>query len=187
MDTRMTRKRWLMGAGAGSLLLLGGIAAGPVTSLAQNDPNADLREDEVVQIVLGEYPGTTVAYVELEEEDDRPVYEVTLSNGLDVEVDGNDGRILETDAADDDLDDDRDDDDDRAEARTLDDGVDLLPQATTTLEQAIVAAQGATGGAVGEVDLEYAGDRLVFNVDIGDNDVKVDAADGSIVSTDSDD
>jgi len=69
----------------------------------------------------------------------------------------------------------------------LDDGKDLLPQAQITLDQAIGSAQSAASGPVGEVDLEHAGGRLVFNVDVGDKDVKVDANDGSIVAVDKDD
>jgi uncharacterized membrane protein YkoI len=40
---------------------------------------------------------------------------------------------------------------------------------------------------VGESDLEDYQGNLVFNVDVGDKDVKVDAADGSILAADSDD
>jgi uncharacterized membrane protein YkoI len=71
----------------------------------------------------------------------------------------------------------------------LDDGEDLLPEARITLDQAIAiaAAQAAASSPVGEVDLERSHSRLVFNVDIGDKDVKVDASDGSIVAVDSDD
>ena len=70
---------------------------------------------------------------------------------------------------------------------TLDDGEELLPQAKLTVEQAVQAAQTAATGAVGEVDLEHFQGRLVFNVDVGDVDVKVDAEDGSILSSDSED
>jgi hypothetical protein len=70
---------------------------------------------------------------------------------------------------------------------TLDDGKELLPQATLTVEQAVQAAQSAATGAVGEVDLEHFQGRLVFNVDIGDKDVKVDAENGTILSSDTDD
>jgi uncharacterized membrane protein YkoI len=72
-------------------------------------------------------------------------------------------------------------------ASRLDDGKDLLPQATITEAQAIAAAQTATSGALDEVDLEQAGGRLVFNVDVGNHDVKVDAANGRVVSVDQDD
>jgi uncharacterized membrane protein YkoI len=69
-------------------------------------------------------------------------------------------------------------------AGTLDDGKDLLPQAGITIDQAIKAAQGANTGSLGEVDLEHYKGQLVFNVDIGDHDVKVDAANGNILSAD---
>jgi len=79
------------------------------------------------------------------------------------------------------------DDDVEVPSGTLDDGKDLLPQAKITIAAAIAAARSAATGPVGEVDLEQANGRLVFNVDIGDKDVKVDASDGSIVSADADD
>jgi uncharacterized membrane protein YkoI len=72
-------------------------------------------------------------------------------------------------------------------AGQIDDGADLLPQASVTLEQAIAAAQSAASGEVGEVDLEHYQGKLVFNVDVGDKDVKVDAIDGSILAVDADD
>lgn len=127
MVVQMAPRRWLLGVGAGMLLLVGGVAAGPVASFASNAPQAQIA---------------------------------------DADQDENEASVP---------------------AGTLDDGDQLLSQATITIEQAISAAQAAADGGVGEVDLEYANDRLVFNVDIGKQDVKVDAADGSIVSLDSDD
>lgn len=76
-------------------------------------------------------------------------------------------------------------------AGTLDDGQELLSQATISLSDAIAAAQaavpGATSADIGEVDLEDFNGRLVFNVDVGDRDVKVDAATGAVLSSDLDD
>ena len=69
----------------------------------------------------------------------------------------------------------------------LDDGKDLLPKAKISEQQAIEAAQSAAQGALNEVDLEYAGGKLVFNVDVGDKDVKVDASTGKVASVDQDD
>jgi uncharacterized membrane protein YkoI len=69
----------------------------------------------------------------------------------------------------------------------LDDGKDLLPQARITLAEAIAAAQSTGDGAVGEVDLEYWQGNLVFNVDIGKDDVKVDALTGRVIGSQSDD
>src|SRR3989304_455832 len=79
------------------------------------------------------------------------------------------------------------DDEAQVPSGTLDDGKDLLPQARITIDAAIAAAQSAATGPVGEVDLEQANGRLVFNVDVGEKDVKVDASDGSIVSADAED
>ena len=76
-------------------------------------------------------------------------------------------------------------------AGTLDDGADLLPQAGISLTDAIAAAQaavpGATASDIGEVDLEDYNGTLVFNVDVGDHDVKVDAGTGAVLSSDLDD
>jgi uncharacterized membrane protein YkoI len=69
----------------------------------------------------------------------------------------------------------------------LDDGKDLLPQAGITLEQAIASARVSIPGGVGEVDLEYLDGTLVFNVDVGDKDVKVDAANGAVLEATADD
>jgi uncharacterized membrane protein YkoI len=178
----------MMGAGAGALLLVGGLAAGPVASLAQGGGDADLSEDEAVAVAVAEFPGTSAVYTEFERDDGQAVYEIQLSNGYEVEVDGNSGKVLEQDAPDDDRNDHDDNDDgDRDEAGTIDDGASLLPEASISLDEAIAAARNAADGAVGDVDLEYAGDRLVFNVDVGNNDVRVDATDGSVVSVTQDD
>ncbi len=74
-----------------------------------------------------------------------------------------------------------------AQASRLDDGAALLPQATITEQQAIAAAQRAASGALDEVDLEQHDGRLVFNVDVGGSDVKVDAATGQVVASTRDD
>jgi uncharacterized membrane protein YkoI len=74
-----------------------------------------------------------------------------------------------------------------APASRLDDGKDLLPQAKISEQDAIAAAQRAASGALNEVDLEHAAGKLVYNVDVGDHDVKVDAATGDVVRSDQDD
>ena len=63
---------------------------------------------------------------------------------------------------------------------SLDDGKELQSQATVTLRQAIAAAQDAASGSLGQVDLEHYQGRLVYTVDIGDHEVKVDAANARI-------
>jgi uncharacterized membrane protein YkoI len=74
-----------------------------------------------------------------------------------------------------------------APASRLDDGENLLPQAGISEQQAIHAAQTAASGDLNEVDLEHHDGRLVFNVDVGGSDVKVDAQDGSVLAVDKDD
>ena len=75
----------------------------------------------------------------------------------------------------------------QASTSRLDDGKDLLPQAKISEADAIAAAQGAASGALNEVDLEHYQGHLVFNVDVGTRDVKVDAADVRVLATPSDD
>lgn len=74
-----------------------------------------------------------------------------------------------------------------ANGSRLDDGKDLLPQATLTEQEAIKAAQGAASGPLNEVDLEDYQGTQVFNVDVGASDVKVDASNGNVLATPTDD
>jgi uncharacterized membrane protein YkoI len=196
MRLQMTARHWLMGAGAATLLVAGGLAAGPVASLAQSNTDADLSQDEAAEIAVAEFPDATVLQIDPDDEDGMPVYEITLSNGYELEIDGNSGAILETEREDGDDeghdDDDRDDDgdgrdDDTNESGTLDDGAAFLPEASISVEDAIAAAQGAAEGAVGEVDLENYRGELVFIVDIGWNDVVVDATSGEVLGVEVDD
>jgi len=69
----------------------------------------------------------------------------------------------------------------------LDDGKDLAGQAGISESQAIAAAQTAASGALNEVDLEHRSGRLVYTVDVGAKDVKVDASTGQVVAVDADD
>jgi hypothetical protein len=65
----------------------------------------------------------------------------------------------------------------------LDDGKALLPQAKVSEQRAIVAAQTAASGDLNEIDLEHFAGRLVWNVDVGSHDVKVDARSGEVVGS----
>jgi uncharacterized membrane protein YkoI len=69
----------------------------------------------------------------------------------------------------------------------LDDGRQYLSQAKISEREAIAAAQTRASGQLDEVDLEHANGRLVFNVDVGKSDVKVDATSGQVVAVDHDD
>jgi uncharacterized membrane protein YkoI len=74
-----------------------------------------------------------------------------------------------------------------ASASRMDDGTQLLPQARISESRAIAAAQTRATGPLNEVDLEHRGGRLVFNVDVGSHDVKVDADTAAVVAVDADD
>jgi hypothetical protein len=65
---------------------------------------------------------------------------------------------------------------------SLDDGKDLQPQASITLARAIASARTAASGSLGQVDLEHYRGRLVYMVDVGDQEVRVDAANGNVVA-----
>lgn len=75
-------------------------------------------------------------------------------------------------------------DDDGAWVRpgSLDDGKNLQPQASITLDRAIASAQKAAAGDLGQVDLEHYRNRLVYMVDVGNQEVRVDAANGNVVA-----
>ena len=63
---------------------------------------------------------------------------------------------------------------------SLDDGKNLLPQTRITLPAAVAKAQTAATGALGQVDLKEQDGRVAYVVDVGDQEVTVDAVDGSV-------
>ena len=65
---------------------------------------------------------------------------------------------------------------------TLDDGKKLLPLTSVTLARANAIAQHATTGTLGQVDLERYNGIVVYKVDVGDKEVRVDATGGTVVS-----
>jgi uncharacterized membrane protein YkoI len=69
-----------------------------------------------------------------------------------------------------------------AKPGSLDDGKELLSQTTISLAQAVAAARKAGNGQLGQVDLEHYRGRIVYMVDVGNQEVRVDAADGSIAA-----
>jgi hypothetical protein len=64
---------------------------------------------------------------------------------------------------------------------SLDDGKDLLPDTTVSLSEADATAQRVVQGDLGQVDLEHFGDRIVYSVDVGAQEVRVDANTGIVV------
>lgn len=77
------------------------------------------------------------------------------------------------------------DEDASAKPGELSEGQDLLPQAKISVEEAVRAAQAEATGRLGSVELEEKAGTLVFEVTVGEQEVFVDAGDGSIVSVES--
>ena len=69
-----------------------------------------------------------------------------------------------------------------AKPGTLDDGKNLLPQTSVSLTSAVASAQAAATGALGQVDLERFHGAVVYTVDIGDQEVRVDATNAKVVA-----
>jgi glycosyltransferase involved in cell wall biosynthesis/uncharacterized membrane protein YkoI len=69
-----------------------------------------------------------------------------------------------------------------AQAPALESGAAMLSRAGITAQQAIAVAQTRMPGRLGGVGLERAAGRLVYEVDLGGRDVRVDAADGDVVA-----
>ena len=67
------------------------------------------------------------------------------------------------------------------EAGSLDDGKGLLPQTTISLADATATAQRVAVGELGQVDLEHFGGGIVYAVDVGSQEVRVDANSGIVV------
>jgi len=54
--------------------------------------------------------------------------------------------------------------------------------ASITLDRAIESARKTASGGLGQVDIEYYRGRLVYMVDVGNQEVRVDAANGDVVA-----
>jgi hypothetical protein len=64
---------------------------------------------------------------------------------------------------------------------SLDDGKNLLPQARITLAAAVAKARSAASGTLGQVDLKEQDGGIAYVVDVGDQEVSVDAVDGTVI------
>jgi uncharacterized membrane protein YkoI len=71
-----------------------------------------------------------------------------------------------------------------AKPGSLDDGKELLAQTQVSLAEAVTTAKGAASAALGQVDLEHFRGGIVYTVDIGDQEVHVDATSGKVVAID---
>lgn len=69
-----------------------------------------------------------------------------------------------------------------AKPGTIDDGKSLLSQTSVSLSGAVTTAQQAADGALGQVDLEHFRGGIVYSVDVGNQEVRVDATSGKVVA-----
>lgn len=145
-------------------------------------PGAKITVEQAITTAQGAATGS-LGTVELEERAGTLVFEVTIGE-QEVFVDATTGTVASVEPV---KNTGNDCEDDAAVAPgTLTEGQDLLPQAKITVEQAITTAQGSATGNLGEVELEQNGGTLVFTVDIGEQEVMVDAATGQLLSVDQD-
>ena len=69
-----------------------------------------------------------------------------------------------------------------AQPGSLDDGKELLSQTSVSLATAVSTARQAANGALGQVDLEHFRGSIVYTVDVGSSEVRVDAGSGKVVA-----
>jgi uncharacterized membrane protein YkoI len=141
-------------------------------------PQATITLEQAIATAQGAATGE-LGTVDLEQDGGTLVFEVNVGD-QEVYVDATTGAVVSVGPAQQ-GNNENGDDETAVAPGTLAEGQDLLSQATITLEQAVAAAQGAASGTLGEVDLVQDGDKLVFTVDTGDQDVKVDAATGEVL------
>jgi uncharacterized membrane protein YkoI len=97
-----------------------------------------------------------------------------------------DGGVEDDDAEDDDDGEDDDAEDDDGAPGQLTEGEELLPLAGITVQQAVDAALASAAGNgiqgdLGEVELEDEDGTLVFEVEVGDEEIEVDAQTGQVI------
>jgi uncharacterized membrane protein YkoI len=133
----------------------------------------EISPDAAVEIAQTVASGP-VDGLEIEWRGDQAFYDIEIGN-MDVIVDAQDGRIVKTETDDDD----DDDWDDRSDQQA--------PAPSVTVGEAIRAAEEATSGTVDEVELDYERGQLVYSIEIGRDEVIVDAIDGAVLSVHNDD
>ena len=117
----MRTRRWIAGAGAGTLLLAGVVTGGPLVSASLQDatPAAEVSDDaanatpvvgtpllapaidlaQAQEAALVGQDGAVVTSVKLDGDEGTLTYDVVLDNGVEVEVDATTGALGETEQA----------------------------------------------------------------------------------------
>lgn len=145
-------------------------------------PKARITVEQAVTTAQGAATGD-LGTVELEDRQGTLVFEVTVGD-QEVFVDATTGTVASVEPV---QNTGNGCEDDAAVAPgTLTEGQELLPKAGITVEQAIRTAQGAATGDLSSVELDQDSGALVFTVNIGDQEVTVDAASGAVLSVEQD-
>jgi len=141
---------------------------------------AGISPEQAVQAARGAAAGEGGS-VELEERSGQLVYEVMVGD-QEVFVDAAAGAIVTVEPT---PQEESDEDGCQEEALvapgTLTEGMDLLPRASLTIEQATTAAQGAVPGLLGAVELKEEKGTLLFEVEVGNQVVAIDAVSGAVL------
>lgn len=168
----MRIRQVIAGFGAGLILLTGASTA----ASAVNTTQADFDQQDAEEIALEAHPEAEVVEVESEEEGDGLVYEVELSNGVEMEIDGETGEILDTRGGPD-------------ATATPEVRGPILEPAVGLIEAQEIALQENEGASVESVELELDDSGFIWESSL-DNErrVEIDATTGDVLETnDSDD
>lgn len=176
-----------IGAAAISTDSVGALSGGKLDDGKHLLSEAEISPEEAISIALGEYDGE-VDDVDLERQGSRLVYEIEIDD-TDIYVDANDGTVFNVEYD--------DDDDFHPQSGTL--GIsqqstsgDSSKKSSTnspgiSRDEAVEIAQGEVSGRLEDVDLERKSGQLVYEVEIDDTDVYIDAQDGTVLHIDYDD
>lgn len=175
-----THQRWLAAVVLSGGLLTGGLMAAPLGSAGQTA--ATPSAGSAMQATPG-MDGTQCGETQDAGESDHESGETGRQhqNGTPEPEDGGDENATDGESGAEDA---QGDNADEASATpgALTEGQDLLPQATISLTDATTAAQTAAQGPLGDVELEEVDGTLAFRVEIGGQDVLIDAAKGTVIS-----
>lgn len=174
-----THQRWLAAVVLSGGLLTGGLMSAPLGSAGQTA--ATPSAGSAMQATPG-MDGTQCGDTQDAGESNHESGETGQQdqNGTPEPEDGGDENATGGESGADHTEGGNADEDLAATPGALSGGQDLLTQATISLTDATAAAQAAAQGPLGDVELEDG--TLVFRVEIGEQDVLIDAADGTVIS-----
>lgn len=170
----METRRWLVGIGAGSLVLAGALVALPAVGIARQEatpaaggqifqPGVELAE--VLETALEGQDGAAARSVSLDDWENALVYVVDLSNGAEIHINATTGEVLPT---------------------TYEAGATVAPlePAIDLAEAQETAIVGQGDAAVSWVGLAAWDGTLVYEVALDNGaHIEIDAATGEILET----